>query len=66
MKNNPFNPYNISLNKLNAMSPEERNEFFEEIVKSEKAKLWMWFTAMSHYMCMTGYWQYAIALWYGN
>lgn len=58
-----FNPNNIDFDELNKMSVDQRKLFLREIHKSELAKLWLTFIHTSHYMCMTGTWQYIVALW---
>ncbi len=58
-----INPNNIDFDELNRMSPEQQKLSMKEIYKSELTKIWLTFTYTTNYMCMTGTWQYIVALW---
>jgi hypothetical protein len=58
-----FNPDNIDFEKARSMSEDELWEYTKEIWLGQIAKWWIKFTYLSHYLNMTGYWQYILAIW---
>ncbi len=58
-----LNPSGIDFKKLKLMSDEERELYVKDIYRGEFAKLWIQFTYFFHHMCMTGNWQYILAIW---
>lgn len=61
-----WNPNNIDFKKLKLMSNEELQEYREEILAGEKAKIWVKFAWLTNYLCVSNVWQYIIVVWMGR